>query len=203
MALAANALTTYANVKAELGLTDDTQQSYIERQINVVSQKIENYCNRIFKSTTYTNEKYIGNNLNVLTLKQYPVTTLSKVTLDGTEIDLNSLILDGNSGMIEFTNAIFESSNISCGISNYPFLCQKNITVTYTAGYATIPYDLEEICIREVVNAYENKGTTKDLKSWSLGNVSKTYSEKNIDKVSGLLNESKSMLDSFYRKYVI
>jgi len=195
-------LTTYATVKAELGLTDDTQQTYIERLINVASQKIENYCNRKFNLTTYTLERYTGDDTNKLALRNYPVAALTRVIIDDTEIVTSTLILDAIAGLIDYKDSLFYSDTLKSGIAEYPELYQKNIQVTYTAGFATIPYDLEEVCIKEVVSRYENKGTAKNLKSWSLGNVSKTYSEQ-TQNGTGLLQTSKNILDNYYKRFIL
>lgn len=221
MALEQNALTLYATVKADLGLTDDTQQAYIERQINAVSQKVEGYCNRKFKKQTYTDEEYEGNNTLYLQIKNYPIISVSKVVIDDEEIELTGIEIDSEKGILYYEN-MWTSQGHIMGVSDFETLRKNNILITYTAGYVlpkdevagqttpiiitavprTLPYDLEQVAIDEVVNKYEHKGTAKDIKSWNLGNASKTY-ETNLSTVSGLLYNSTACLDGMYRRWII
>jgi len=50
----------------------------------------------------------------------------------------------------------------------------QNIIVRYTAGYSTIPYDLEQICIDLVKLKYEQQNQTANLKSERLGDYAYT-----------------------------
>ena len=209
------ALTTYESVKTQLGLTDDTQQSFIESQINVVSQKIACYCNRNFKTQEYT-EKYRGDDTLELVLNQYPITDLSNLYIDDTELtDLSDIDIEANEGMLYYED-IFNSNGYVCGISRHKGLRFKNIKVVYTAGYIlpdqidrNLPYDLEQACINEVINAYTMKGKSdaQRLKSWSLDKAKKEFAvgdlNKVFDKKSGLLKSTSSLLDTCYRRYVI
>ncbi|MFA7287307.1 MAG: hypothetical protein WC055_00360 [Melioribacteraceae bacterium] len=42
---------------------------------------VSEYCNRIFEETSYTCERYDGNNKGILTLKNFPVTAVDKVSI--------------------------------------------------------------------------------------------------------------------------
>lgn len=205
MGLEPNALTTYATVKAELGLTDDTQQAFIERQINIASQRIENYCSRKFKKQTYTLENYEGTGGLYLLLTNFPVTEVTKIVIDDTEYDVSDFKIDYAKGIIYFED-VFSASGVCEGISNFSNKILLSIQVTYTAGYVlpndagtrNLPYDLDQCCVDEVVSKYEQKGTKKRTKSWSLGNASKSF-DYDIS-VNGLLNSTINCLDSNYRR---
>ena len=202
------ALTTYALVKAELGLTDDTLQTYFERKINAVSQKFANYCNRAFKTQTYTSERYEGTDTLEICLKNYPITALTTVIVDDTTIT-DDVVLDAANGTIYY-EGLFSSNGWNAGVSKHKILRFKNVYVTYTAGYVlpdqaspTLPYDLQDACINEVIAEYEKRGTSKNVKSWTLGESSKSYFDNDVDQGSGLLSSTKALLDMRYKKYVI
>jgi len=208
------ALTTYATVKSELDLSDDTKQTYLERQINVISQKIADYCNRKFKKQTYTLEKYQGTDTLELNLKNYPVTDpITALVIDDATVDLDYVTVDSDEGILYY-ESIFTKNGWVTSITETLTLPERNISVTYEAGYdlpdqvtPTLPYDLEEACINEVVEAYNKKGKAKsqNLESWTLDKATKKFSsvEKVIDTETGFLLSTKSLLDSKYKRWII
>ena len=206
------ALTTLATMKSELGITDSASDTYLERQINVVSQKIANYCNRNFKTQTYTLEKYEGNDELNFNLNNYPVTSVSYLKIDDTEIDIDDVTVDEDAGILYY-ESVFNSNGYVSGISSHRDLRTKNISVTYIAGYVlpdqatrNLPYDLEDICIEEIKYKYGNKNNKgKKISSWSLDKASKNFVDeaKIFDNTSGFLFESVAILDSVYKRYLI
>lgn len=206
------ALTTLATIKDELGITDTSSDTYLERQINVISQKISNYCNRNFKSQTYTDEKYYGTDDIILNLNNYPVTDLTKFELDNKEIDLDDITIKSEEGQLYYEK-IFNSNGYVSGISEHRDLKTENISITFEAGYIlpdqeerNLPYDLEQACIDEIVYKYGNKGNKgKKVSSWGLDKASKSYESDEIvfNSKYGLLNETLALLDSKYKRYVI
>ncbi|HCX20583.1 MAG TPA: hypothetical protein DHN29_01640, partial [Cytophagales bacterium] len=53
MALDDNSLTTLARTKDYLGVTNDSNDTLLERLIDAASSFIETYCDRTFKLTSY------------------------------------------------------------------------------------------------------------------------------------------------------
>ena len=62
----------------------------------------------------------------------------------------------------------------------------ENIRVTYYAGYATIPDDIEDFCLELVKRAYDK---SKDVKSEKLGPYSITYFDSRSDLIKEIQNE--------------
>lgn len=134
------ALTTVADVKETLGIasSDSTWDNLIKRKINQATEIIEGWCNRRFKSTTYTDELYDATHDGQLLLRNYPVisftslsardTTLNEGSFD--TVDSEHYFVDANAGVIDAVSAFWG------GYDQW--------RVTYTAGYATIPADLAE-----------------------------------------------------------
>lgn len=136
------ALTDLPSVKESLGIasSDTSWDNLITRKINQATLAIERYTGRHFALTTYTAEEYNTTNTNQIILKQRPVTSLSTLGNRDTSlnegnfdtVDTNLYFLDTNSGVLDLNFTTFGSWN--------------RWSVTYTAGYATIPEDLAEAC---------------------------------------------------------
>ena len=59
----------------------------------------------------------------------------------------------------------------------------QGITIRYTAGYSSIPADLEQICIDLVANYYNSRKTNNTLKSEKMGDYS--YTNMSPQEISG------------------
>lgn len=137
------ALTNVADVKEQLGIesSDSTYNNLIIRKINQATEIIEGWCSRRFAVTTYTDELYDASHTGQLQLRQFPLTT-STITLKARDttintgsfdtIDTDQYFVDANTGIIDAISSFWGSFD--------------QWSVTYTAGYVTIPSDLAEAC---------------------------------------------------------
>jgi len=179
MTLVAYALVNLADTKETLGITDNIQDSLLTNLINRATDIIERYCNgRRFASTVYTNEEYDGKGSDYLNVKHYPITTLTSI--DGRSGDFSNpnwsslddalykLIDDGTSG----PGQIYYSGRFIKGVRNY--------RVSYTAGFATIPNDLQQACIT-LIAFLKNQTKSTGMKSETLGRYSYTKSDEEKD----------------------
>jgi len=206
MALQSNALTTVAVVKTFLGIAVDTEDDFIERMINVYSQKIENYCNRKFASATYTSEKYRGQGTDTLQLENYPVTDLASIYVDDVLLETDDYELMGgegtsNTGEVN-KESLWDRAGVRQQVSDEEIFPTYNIKATYTAGYVlpqdggtrTLPYDLEQCCIDMVryarLTRYEVRGVRREKNL----EASIDYGNNQLSKDSGLLVEVENTL---------
>lgn len=181
MSLNANALITLADLKTWLGITsvDAARDSRLEMYINTISTAIETYCNRKFKSATYTSEKYQATDEQELILKNYPVTSITSLTYNDdtlTEAD-EDFELDEDTGILfrEEGWAKTGYGNYLSGKIDFP---ERNITVTYVAGYSTIPEDLKMVCYEACSNLYDLKAAgAGGISSKHVADVSVTFRE--------------------------
>ncbi len=171
MALVAYALTTLANLKEVLGITDGESDVLLTNIINRATDIIESYCNdRRFKSTIYANEEYDGTGTKYINATHFPITAVTSYQENngtpGTP-DWDSLqsdyvkYIDSGDGPGQF----FYAYGFVDGARNFRF--------SYTAGYATIPYDLEEACLQLCSWIYKDR-QSKGMKSETLGEYSYT-----------------------------
>ena len=83
-------LTTLAAVKLEAGISDTSQDTLFEALINSASAAIRAYTGRELSRTTHTDETYAVNNHQHLYLNEYPVQSVTSVTLCGVAQVLNT-----------------------------------------------------------------------------------------------------------------
>ena len=209
MALNTNALTTVDTVKGVgyLNLSSDTYNTWIERQINIFSQRIENYLGRKLYTRTITDEKYSGNGRTKLYLNNYPVSSVTSVTQQDDTISSDDYDLVSSDYSAYLYNEYgWWFNGITNGITKAIVDRYEDIKVTYVAGYVlpqseetqTLPLDLEEACIQSVIYAYNQidtgnrKKKSEKIQSWSV-----TYADDEFDMKSGLLESVKTVLDSY------
>lgn len=141
------ALTTVADVKESLGIAsgDSSWNNIIIRKINQATAMIEGFCNlpygHHFKETTYTNEEFDGSGTNQLVLRMGPVTSVSSFQYRNTTENVSSW---------DDVDSEWYFSDLSAGVLDLLNTQTKNFNgyrITYTAGYATIPADLQEACV--------------------------------------------------------
>lgn len=161
-------LTSLANVKAYLSIGDSTRDGILNLLIPAASRAIEKACDRTFNEATYADDRYSGNWQRTLQLRNYPVITFTGIWDDSARVFASSSLIDSvnysvdnETGQVELDGLIF-----SKGV--------RNIKVSYTAGYTTIPADLELIAIKLVSFLY-NKRFSDGASSESIGEGSVTY----------------------------
>lgn len=145
--MAAQDLTSLDNVKAWLGLTDPSQttdDALLSRLITAVSQFAQTWCNRQFTSQDYV-ETRDGTGNRRLFLANYPVTAVASLTINGRAIPSGDA----------FRAPGFFFTGGTLTLNGYRFdRGLGNIGVAYTAGFATIPADLEQACIEQIAYRY-------------------------------------------------
>lgn len=166
-ALLPYALTTVQRIKDRLALTDTNFDALILRWINASSDFIENYCERRFKETSYSNELYSVENPKAafIALRQYPVSAISSFqykvgtpsTPNYTDFLVDNYEIDegGRFGLVR----VYQ--HVPTGINS--------IRASYTAGYKinfanygdmsthTLPADLTQVCENLVVRAFKRR----------------------------------------------
>jgi len=164
MALNANALTSLAVVKRRIdveGSYSTTYDALLEDLINEVSTYLEDKCNRIFRSQTYT-EYFSGNGTPFLGLRQGPLTSITSVNFveysdagDGsrdetlTEIEEYQRLEGGLIGEGHLGLGWIERRDGCVWTEGY-----RNYKVVYIAGFTTIPPSLERWATYRVASEF-------------------------------------------------
>jgi hypothetical protein len=151
-------LTTLANVKDELSVTDGTSDAVLRRYISSASTAAQSFCNRVFALETVS-EAFFPETpaqrrlsyapVGPLQLTRWPLVTVTSVTEDGT------LLVVGDDYVVDYTTGQLTRVDDDGLVLAWPRVL---ITVVYSAGYATTPSDLEDAVIRMVTQRYSAKG---------------------------------------------
>ena len=167
---AVDGLCTLANAKLLLGITSDTtKDALLEMLITRASAAICAHTGRVLKRAAYTAEPYAVNGQTYLYLRQWPIQTLTSVTLGGAVLTVNvdyyMSAADAAAGRI-YRPQGWNGATLSRGLIPDAYDGDRDILVTYEAGYYlpsdagyvagaadSLPADLEAIaeaavCIR-------------------------------------------------------
>jgi hypothetical protein len=184
MALASNALTTLATVKDELGISDTSQDDRLGRLINVVSDAIEHYCGRLFQKTSRIEPVAPSGTLR-LVLTHAPLTSITSIVdTDDSTVDATTYSIEDAAAGIVLGDSAWPAADLAIGIAQDPVPgTGKKLTVTYVGGYVlpndggtrTLPYDLEDACVRAVVTRYRMRGRDGTVASEAMGDASVSY----------------------------
>lgn len=143
-------LTTLANAKGYLALgtpVGAADDPLISRLITAVSAFIETACNRVFASQSYT-ETRNGNGGRAMAFRQTPVSAVSSLLIDGLAIPARTDVLGSGYS--------FDESTLY--LAGYTFgRGKQSVVQSYTAGFVSIPYDLEQAAIMLVSLAYKGR----------------------------------------------
>jgi len=161
MSVVAYALVTLDNVKTFLGITGSSKDAILEMLINMITDHIEKRTGLRFTDTTYSEEEYDGTGVKTLSINNFPITATQAFKLeqnnawdnsdDWEEVDTDEYWVDNDTGIITKTSVFAKST--------------KNFRITYSAGYTTIPYDLQLLVmnlISEILNKRSSAGVLEE-----------------------------------------
>jgi len=184
----ANDLTTLDAAKGYLRLEGtNVGDDIIESLITSVSAFIETYTNRVFAETDYEEVRDgIGCFAQRMAFANYPVSAVSAVTIDGVAIPAAASFND--------TGYRFDSQIIV--LNGYSFSKGNlNVTLSYTAGYSTIPYDLAQACNELVGLRYREMER--------IGQVSKIIQGENVTFSKDAMPADVLLTLNQYRKVIL
>lgn len=174
------ALTTLAKVK-QYGQIDSFEDDLLlVRMIDAASATIERYCGRTFASQSYTDVSH-GTGQRKMTLRNVPVTAVTGVVVNGRTIPARPAV----------TGQGYTFNSFGVSLTGFTFdVGTDNVEVTYTAGYATVPEDVDMACCELVALRYK----TLDR----LGVLSKTLAGESISFNTGDFSDPvKRALDQY------
>ena len=165
MAVSAYAITSLAEVKSYLKIPTATTDSdtILEGWIDRASHSIESYCNRKFAVQSVSSEIHDGDGGYRLYTKFWPITQLStetsptdaqklaslqyRISPDDSwtdlETDIDHIFLDSDWPYIRMYDVAIPEG-------------ERNITVSYKAGYSIIPGDVWTVCLEMVTDMWNN-----------------------------------------------
>lgn len=155
---------------SDLGFDNDGEfDNFIVEKISSASRLIDTYCNRpsgffnggatlveYLNGKPYDNYQYSGGVLSWRTsdemdsrrkffLSHFPVISVTKVEVNSNDVD--------NESWVTYTGyKVYDDGMLVFAFSNTPPEGTRNIKVTYNAGYASTPPEIEEACTLLVAN---------------------------------------------------
>ncbi|MCA6103933.1 hypothetical protein [Bradyrhizobium australafricanum] len=147
-------LTRLDTVKAELGIVDRGSDDKLKKLISQASGIVASYCNRVFALETVQEIFRVRCGTQGLTTGRYPVTAISSIVENDTELSADDFEADLEAGIIERLRS-------GC-VVRWP---QGKVTVIYSAGYnlpADVPEPVERATI-ELVKQFYSSGDRDPL----------------------------------------
>lgn len=180
-------LTDIASVRVYLGsLSLLYTDAEIQAALDWACAAVETYCNRTFADATYTAETYDGNGCDVLYLKQYPINSVTSITLDDETVDAADYTVEDT--------GIYYEDGWTAG--------RRNIAVTYNAGYTTIPADLHMVCTRLSADVLQGVGQSATIESERIGDYQYKLNARATGQES-LISAGYAALLAKYRRMVL
>jgi hypothetical protein len=157
--MAANDLTNMQRVKDHLGIKDANADAVITWLVTACSQWMLSQMSRNIKQATYR-ERYHGDDGDNMTLKHQPVTAIVPIAemttglrIDGQDIPAQAAPQYGVApdGFLLYNGRIYLAGQ-------YHFNEGKgNVEVNYTAGYASVPEDIEQATTMWVAEVFRGR----------------------------------------------
>ncbi len=168
-------LTTLENVKSYMQITDTSQDTVLARLISAFSQWFLTQVNRgALISSTYT-ETRNGQGGDSLTTIYWPIQSITSLTVDGVTIPPQA-----NPGQNGWTPG-YTNDSFTVWLTGYRFTKRRgNVQIVYVAGYESVPLDIEQAVIDQVVftlRRQPNLGTTSQSMN---GITTVSFSQKDL-----------------------
>jgi uncharacterized phiE125 gp8 family phage protein len=178
-------LTTLANVKAWLGLSQAADDAgVLARLITAASTNIQSWLNRTIAIASFT-EVRDGTGTPVLMLRHAPVTSITALVIGGVAVTAAAGTTD-QGYRVAGRKLLLNTSVFAPGVGN--------VTVTYQAGYATTPPDLEQAVIELISLRYKERDR--------IGHTSKTLAGETVAFFIGDMPASVKTVLMQYREVV-
>lgn len=172
----------------DLANTDTASDVLLQDLIARIGAWVEHYCDRSFAKATYT-EQRDGDGTDTLIVRQWPLLSVASLYDDplrvfgaATQIATTNFVIYANQGSIRLDGLVF-----SVGI--------QNVKVTYEAGYADIPEDLQQAVVELVADRFRNK-ENQGIRSLAIGSYRVDYGDEELP------SEIKGVLDGYRRTRV-
>jgi len=182
--MAAGDLTTLDEVKAWLGLQTSTDDLLLGRLIGAASRFIAIWLGRSLAETVY-DEVWDGNGGVRAPFPNNPVNAVAALSIDGVAIPAAP---DCNNPGYRFdaTLLLLQGYRFHRGF--------RNVTIRYTAGYATVPADIAQACIELTALRYRERDRIGQISKSVQGEVVSFIQKDLPDQVRAMLNPYRKVL---------
>lgn len=152
-------LTSIDAVKSHLGISKADADAVLTALVKQCSAQIENYIGRRIESNSWSEAK-TGNGRPTMMLAQGPIVAITSLG-----IGLETL---------SPSEYYISESGLSVCLRNRVFTRGSGVYISYQAGYAAVPADIELACIEAVALAF-NRRNHIDVSSKSIAGETVSY----------------------------
>ena len=178
-------LTTLAAVNSYMNDVNTAQDAATQVMITALSQEILRLTGLTYPAATFTEHRMLKCAKQAIMLRRFPVTSVTSVVPTGSTTTLPQSV----SG----TRGWRVNDDSDCLEYVYGYFPPCDLTITYTAGYASPPPDLSTACIRLVATWYRELNRL-DEKGISAG-------QQTISLEMGIPVRCREMINALARKY--
>lgn len=186
--MAAGDLVTLEEAKVWLQIDDTSRDALITRLISSSSLLVQRHCGRHFPLGSRV-ETRDGHGGQAMVLKNWPVIAVASVVVNGLAI----AAAIGQGGGFYWTSD--EQGGATVYLRGYGFdRGQANVVLSYTAGYAVIPEDLQQAVLLTVQSQLGSQDIDPNLAGEAIpGTWSGTYRSTGIGSIP---DSAKQLLDA-------
>lgn len=163
---APNDLVTLAQAYGWLGIAQGTDDTNLQLAISAYSQLIADFCSRSIVLATFS-EIYDGRDMPRLMLRNYPIVAVTSLSIYGVA---QSLATSPYGPGYTFAN---RSVDLQGGAVFTRGL--GNIAISYQAGFATIPADIQMACLDWLKASYLTRTQQTGLVSHRAGDTEEKF----------------------------
>lgn len=180
-----------AAVRAYVGATSTNDDTELQTLCDAAANGIETWLNRIIQTTSYTTVTD-GNGKTQMLWPDYPVTAVFGVTIAG--VAANAI-----ASPTDFTSQGYRFDQHRIVLQGGLLFTKGtlNVSLTYTAGYATIPPELLQAAVETVALKYKQRQTI-GISSKSLAGESISFVQSDFPKSAlGIMANYKRVVPSY------
>jgi len=179
-------LTTLTNLKQWLNVTNANDDTLLSRLITATSNYIQMWLNRTIPVASYSDYRD-GSDGVTMVLKNYPIISVSSLTIDGNVIPPS---VPSPPGSLDPPGFVFDQFSIMLVGGTYAFTRgYQNIFIQYQAGYSVIPFEIEQACIELASMRYRERDRIGQV-SKNIGGEIVSYSQKGLsDAIQSVLSD--------------
>lgn len=140
-------LVTLAKYKDYLKITTTTYDTLLTDIQSAIEKRVKEYLLRPIESATYTDELYDGSGDECLVLRNFPITAATTIKeyqgLDSNNAETWYTLVQGT----DYDRKLLDAEAFAIRMDGYTFAKgDLNYKITYTAGYTSIPDDIQMAC---------------------------------------------------------
>lgn len=188
-------LVTVSDYKTFLKISTTTEDTLITSFQSEIDGWVKSYLNRDIESATYT-EYYDGDGSDLLTTNQFPITAITSISYyDGLDSD-NAQIWTDYAINTDYERLVIYGDGEKIFMDGGTFYRgTQNIKVVYTAGFTTVPAEIQKAC-KELMWLYYHsvRGEMNINKSSeNRGGTNITYDSNAVQKILKNLDKYRAL----------